>query len=264
MTNLRTVEIQELTAPPGAIRSLAVSNHRIRIHLGPPTRGICRGGPFLYERGEVDLVPAGLSDDWEIFDSSRDLIIALPQDLLDDATAGLGCSRNEPFRFPRFHFRDPRIEHIALALNVEREAGFPSGLIFKESLGSALAAYLVSGYGSCPPRATLRRLSPAQHRLLIDYIEHHLGESLSLPRLAAIAGLSVSHFKTLFRRTTGVPVHRYVVRRRAERARKLLRESGLPASQIALEVGFSHQSHMAQCIRRLFGAPPSSLTTGQS
>jgi len=51
----------------------------------------------------------------------------------------------------------------------------------------------------------------------------------------------------------GMPVHQYVVRRRVERARTLLLAGRLPLSQIALETGFSHQSHMTSCMKRILG-----------
>ena len=78
-----------------------------------------------------------------------------------------------------------------------------------------------------------------------------------------MAGVSVSHLKTLFRRSTGLPVHQYVLRRRVERARLLLERGELPLSQIALEAGFAHQSHMARCMRRLLGTTPAALRRSQ-
>ena len=47
----------------------------------------------------------------------------------------------------------------------------------------------------------------------------HLGEELSLTELARVAGFSVSHFKPPFRHAVGMPVHRFVLERRVERAR---------------------------------------------
>lgn len=56
-----------------------------------------------------------------------------------------------------------------------------------------------------------------------------------------------------------MPVHQYVVQRRVERARALLLQGALSASQGALESGFAHQSHMAHCMNRLLGVSPSEL-----
>jgi AraC family transcriptional regulator len=99
---------------------------------------------------------------------------------------------------------------------------------------------------------------------VIEYIEAHLDQRLTLTELAALADLSVPHFKVLFRATLGVPVHRYVVQRRVERAKTLLLRGRLNASQIALETGFAHQSHMAHWMGRLLGVTPRELRFASS
>ena len=66
-----------------------------------------------------------------------------------------------------------------------------------------------------------------------------------------------SHLNSTFRKATGMPVHQYVIRRRVERAALLLREGTLPISQIAMDVGFAHQSHLAMHMKRLLGLSPS-------
>jgi AraC family transcriptional regulator len=96
-------------------------------------------------------------------------------------------------------------------------------------------------------------------RNVLDYIEAHLDEDLTLAELATVAGFSVSHFKSLFRHAVGQPVHRYVLERRVERARVLVLQGGRSMAEIALAAGFAHQSHMARCMRRALGMSPSQL-----
>jgi AraC family transcriptional regulator len=96
-------------------------------------------------------------------------------------------------------------------------------------------------------------LSKQQLQRVTEYIDAHLDDDLSLFQLAQVAGISASHLKTLFKRSLGMPVHAYVVRQRVNRAVELLRQGDLPASRVALEAGFSHQSHMLRCMRRVLG-----------
>ncbi|WP_144154719.1 helix-turn-helix domain-containing protein, partial [Paraburkholderia sp. BCC1885] len=91
---------------------------------------------------------------------------------------------------------------------------------------------------------------------VVDYIDAHLDRSLTLAELAEVAGLSVPHFKLLFRRTFGTPVHRFVVEKRVERAKRLLLQGKLPVSQVALDCGFAHASHMAHWMKRMLGVTP--------
>ncbi|WP_175773824.1 helix-turn-helix domain-containing protein [Burkholderia multivorans] len=112
-----------------------------------------------------------------------------------------------------------------------------------------------------PSRAQIRRrmLSPQAAARVIDYVDAHLDRRLTLTELAALVSISVPHFKVLFRETIGMPVHQYVVRRRVERAKALLLEGRLTLSQIALEAGFAHQSHMANWMNRVLGATPAEI-----
>lgn len=87
------------------------------------------------------------------------------------------------------------------------------------------------------------------------FIDAHLGDPLPLTRLAALGGLSVWRFATVFRMRTGEPPQRYVLRRRIERAQALLRE-GVPPSCVALETGFYDQSHLHRHFKRLCGMTP--------
>jgi AraC family transcriptional regulator len=96
-------------------------------------------------------------------------------------------------------------------------------------------------------------------RQVFGYIEDNLGRELSLSEIAGVAGVSVSHFKTLFRESVGIPAHQYVIRRRLERAKSLLAEGKLSISQIALDTGFAHQSHLAHHMRRVLGVSPRAL-----
>jgi AraC family transcriptional regulator len=162
---------------------------------------------------------------------------------------------------PTLQARDPRIMHIALALQEEAQAGSPGGRIFTDSLATALAARLVQNY-ACASARTLRDnmpLQPWRLRRVSEYVDAHLDQDLSLAQLAAVAGFSVSHFKPLFKRATGMAVHQYVIERRVARARQLLLTGDQSLSEIALQAGFSHQSHMARWLRRLLGTTPAAL-----
>jgi AraC family transcriptional regulator len=153
--------------------------------------------------------------------------------------------------------RDERIEHIAWALKAELEAPVPSGRLYTESLGFALAARLAEDAG-VQPLVSSRRLTPQQCRRLVEFIEDNLDQELGLAELATVAGLSLSQLKLLFRQTMGQPVHGYVIARRIERARTLL-TSGMAISQAALATGFAHQSHLAHWMKRLLGVSPREL-----
>ena len=248
------------TNEPGRVVIDSMPDHRLLVHVGAPARGVWRSHDVVYSDGDIDLFPAGVSEEWELIDAITALDIRLSPLLLQRAAADMGLDPDGTGLEPHCHFRDAQIEHIAWALDAERQAGYPSGLLYSESLGMALAVHLL-GRDTTPIMAG-RGLTPAQVRRVTAYIEDHLDDDLSLARLAEVAGVSASHLKLLFRRSLGLPVHAYVVQRRVERAKALLLRGDLPVSQVALEAGFAHQSHMARWMRRLLGVTPTSVMRG--
>ncbi len=105
-----------------------------------------------------------------------------------------------------------------------------------------------------PPRGGL---APSALRRVLDHIDAHLGENMSLEALASRTHLSAYHFARTFKQSVGVSPHRYVLEQRVSKAQELLSRTALPLSSIARTVGFSDQSHFSRCFRRLVGATPS-------
>jgi len=245
------------TTSAGRVELAASDAHRIKMHASEPVRGACGAHRFVYQRGQVDLLPPGHSDSWTEDDPGLSLIVQLSSGLLARASEDLGLDPARASLAYRHQFRDPQIEHIVWALEADRSAGSPQGVLYADCLGHALAVHLLGRYRA--PQHAQRGLSKLQLRRVTDFIEAHLDRNLTLEQLSRVANLSGSHFKTLFRASLGLPVHAYVVQRRVERAKRLLMQGKLSAAQVALESGFSHQSHMARCMRRVLGITPSSI-----
>ena len=248
---------------PGAFHHPASVDHQVSVHAGPPVRISCRptGLRCVRSRGEINVLPAGIAEEWFEDDASDMVDLRVPASLVRLAAEEMGLDPDRAGVAPRCHVRDDQIEHIAWALAAEHRAGSPNGLIYGESLGLALAVHLLARY---PAPTAPRGLSRGQLARVTEYIEAHLGEDVSLHCLARVSGVSASHLRALFKRSIGVPVHEYVIQRRVERARALLLRGDLPASQIAIDAGFSHQSHMARCMRRVLGVTPSGLARATS
>ncbi|WP_338478454.1 AraC family transcriptional regulator [Pseudomonas trivialis] len=99
-------------------------------------------------------------------------------------------------------------------------------------------------------------LAAYQRRRLVEYIEQHLQDPISLGLLAGLCALSEYHFARMFRQSFGLPPHQYLLARRLARARSLLRGGALPLGEVALMCGFSSASHFNQRFRQAMGATP--------
>jgi AraC family transcriptional regulator len=159
----------------------------------------------------------------------------------------------------RFEFlyalQDPLLGQIVTSLAQEIEGGFADRILI-ESLGTALCIRIAQRFVGHLPLPTSKGLSPERLQRVRDYVEAHLDEDLSLTILADIACLSPYHFSRSFKQTTGVGPQRYVIQRRLERAKRLLRQTHQPLALIALEAGFADQSHLTQMFHRETGVTP--------
>ena len=93
-------------------------------------------------------------------------------------------------------------------------------------------------------------------RRVTEYIQHNLEKGLTLEELAAVVCMSPFHFARLFKGSTGVPPHRFVVRQRIARARACRERRELSIAQISRLVGFRTASHFTTVFRRLAGVTP--------
>lgn len=251
--------------PPGLLEISGQSKPVVSIHVGRPVRLACKHGDHshvgLAIHGDIEILPAGMPASWELQETDTALLLIVPPNLLRQVAEESGLDTLQLELRSRFQIRDPQIEHIGWALKAEVEQGYPSGNLFLDSMATALAIQLLRHHSSLPGQHALRErgLSPDKCKQVLSYIEDNLREKLSLQAIASAAGLSGSHLKALFRRSLGMPIHQYVIRRRVERAALLLRQGRSTISQIAIETGFAHQSHLAMHVRRILGVSPSEL-----
>jgi AraC family transcriptional regulator len=211
--------------------------------------------------GDVTIQPAGVAGVWEDYGSCEMVFFQISPSFLRAAAQDLQLDPDRVDLTPWLHARDPQIEHIALAMKAGFESDEPFPRLYGESLGLALASRLLGRFAGAG-RATRQGLSRRQLQRVTEHIEAHLDEDLSLHELAAIARVSISHFTVLFRRSTGLSAHRYVIQRRVAAARRLLSEGRMSIAEIALETGFAHQSHLSRCMRRLTGLTPGEVARG--
>jgi AraC family transcriptional regulator len=108
-------------------------------------------------------------------------------------------------------------------------------------------------------RVLNRGFSRLQAKVVAGYIEEHLDQKLRLAELAQVAHVSANHFLRQFKRSFGCAPHVYVIRRRLERAQRLLAKTHLPIKEVAADTGFSDQSHMSRAFQRYLRTTPGSF-----
>jgi AraC family transcriptional regulator len=249
--------------PKGVLDVPELDNVLISIHLGAPAKMDCRRDGRRFRgtavHGDIDIIPARTPSRWEMHDENDTaLILSLPQKFLQTIASESGMDAAGLEIRNRFQVRDTELEALSWAVKREMEAGCPSGRFYIEGLALAVASRLVMRHSNVAKAPEERAKGLDGHRLkqVLTFIEEQLAENLSAQQIAAVAGVSPSHAKTLFRDSVGMPMHQYVIQRRVERAKTMLMEDDKSMAEIAQAVGFSHQSHMARHMRRALGASP--------
>jgi len=100
----------------------------------------------------------------------------------------------------------------------------------------------------------LRRLLRARDRM--DGASH---EEWPVTRLASVSGVSEAHFARCFKEAFGVPPHRYLLTRRIERAKALLRDTDLSVTEIAFQTGWNSLGTFGRVFRDITGQSPTAL-----
>jgi AraC family transcriptional regulator len=247
----------------GGAGEVVFPQHNVSMLVGRPlnTEMCCDGSAAsrLQDPGTFDIIPARSMISF--VDAGRSLFftVGLDHSLVCETAHSMGMNADRVTLEHCLTCRDPQIEYIMLALRAELELDQPCGRVYADSLAVALASQLLRRWSKSAPKQLTRGLPRPTLQRVLAYIDDRLSADLNLSSVAEVAGMSSSHFGSLFRNSVGMPVHRYIVRRRVERAVDLITRTRLPLSDIALQVGFANQSHMAMAVRRLTGVTPRHL-----
>jgi AraC family transcriptional regulator len=258
-------ELYQNPPTPGAVELPALSNHWLKLPLGQPVHLTQKREDRLHEsivqKGDTIFVPAGQPSYWRCQggDTYRPTLhIYLKPELIAQAAAASEIDQDRISLVSCFSKQDLHLQHIAMLLLAELKSGGMMGQLYVESLTQVLVIHLMRHYSTLTQTITFknRSLTHTQLQQAIDYIHTHIGEDLSLVQIAKVINLSPTYFASLFKRAIGLSPHQYVIKHRVKRAKLLLLTTDLTIADIALQVGFSSQSHLTQQFKRLTGMTP--------
>jgi AraC-like DNA-binding protein len=153
---------------------------------------------------------------------------------------------------------DPVLAHLSRIACMAVDPAGPATSLFLESMLLSVHRHLGGHYaGLAAPRSQARGgLAAWQETRVKEYIDAYLDTNISLLDLARLCQLSPSQFGRAFKASTGMTPHRWLVERRLDRARHLMRAPGMTLADIAQLCGFADQSHLARAFRQAEGIGP--------
>ena len=179
-----------------------------------------------------------------------------------DEHVGRACAA-EGMRPPQAFRAVPAFRDVLMRASLLRLSTRTGGSQVAEDIGDEIAARqivlrLCALVGSPPPdwHKDASVFTPGIMRLIVERIDAHLGVHESLVEMAGHFGLSPGHFARKFQQSAGLSLNRFMNRRRLGTSLEMLREGAHPLSLIALDLGFSSQSHFTRMFSGLTGITP--------
>ena len=255
-----TVELHSFEATDAVVQQ---PDHVIAVHIGGSTTlHQTRDGRTRTRNvsvGDIAITPKGSPVGWRQGSHTLVILLRLAPEYVCNVAGG-ECAV-DPGRFEIkgvFGTRDQAVEQLGRQLLAGLELEGADSHLYADTLAFKLTIHLLRHYTTATVTEWPRtRLSPYKLRRAIGFIDDNLGHSLTLSAIAEAVSLSPGHFAHAFREATGVSPHRYVIERRVERAKVLLRQSQLPITEIADRIGCSSNSHFSVLFHRVTGLTPS-------
>lgn len=204
---------------------------------------------YCYTPGEMILCRRN-TEEWVRWQSPiQMLVITVPDQTFHSVAEEMGGRAPELNGTPLL--KDERIRALVAAIEADFANGSPAGRIYRDSIGRALAAALMHSQGVLRSLTRHYRggLSPVQLRRVTSFVHENLHEDVSLVQMAEEAKLSPAYFSQMFRQSTGVAPHQFVLRTRVERAKELLIKEDARVLDVAIACGFETQQHFAKVFR---------------
>lgn len=153
---------------------------------------------------------------------------------------------------------DTLIQEVGIIFRYLCSSGMATEKLYVENLANLLAVHLLKHYLNYDLKVSplYQRLSQKKLKLILEYIDDNLDRKINLSDLAAIAGVGKFYFCRLFKSSLNLTPYKYVLQQRIKRAKKLLKYSDSPICDIALDCGFSSQSHLAKHFRSMVDTSP--------
>jgi AraC family transcriptional regulator len=183
----------------------------------------------------------------------------LPRKTLDAIADDANSPRIEDLRFtPGIGVNDLILAGLGRLLLPGFDHPEQVSRLFVDHVTLAIGVHVAHTYGGMKKFAQVGRggLAPWQEKRAKELLNANLGGELSMAAIARECDLSYAHFSRAFRKSTGLSPHRWLVQRRVDAAKALLRDTKQSLSDIAYSCGFSDQAHFTRVYTRLSGISP--------
>ncbi|GHC40404.1 MULTISPECIES: helix-turn-helix domain-containing protein [Paracoccaceae] len=240
----------------------AMRDYMIVAYDGNPTTMLRTSGGSRQSapvgRGRISLLTRAEQSTWCWAEPIKVRHIYIGHDCLEDtAQTVFGRSPQSVEIQDQVSAEDPVLLNCFHMLENELRNGGMGQRLMIDALRNQIAVHMLRRYARIRlADESGSAFSPTQRKRIIDLIEDQLSENISLDDLAAAVGLSPFHFSRQFKADFGIAPYAFVIQKRVSKAQEMLRRGRLPLKSVALDCGFSDQSHLCRTFRKIVGVTP--------
>ena len=254
--------------PACEYREYYSQQHSIVVHLKPEYHSLRRMGDSVEVEnvnvGDMAIIPANVNH-WQRIDAevSGAIILTIEPDIISNI-ARETVNPDSVELLPTFAKPDALIQGIALSLKANLDSGAYDKL-YAESLFNAFSMHLLTNYCTRkfnPNSKESSGLAPFKLKQILDLIGDSFTEEVSTSQLANYLHMSQFHFTREFKKSVGVTPYHYIMQQRVKMAKRVLKQQDASIAEVAVECGFSNQSHLGRVFKQHTGTTPKRFRDG--
>ncbi len=250
---------------PGETPEVSGLQHGMAIftEVSPPSKAERKLGEVfrseIVKQGDIVIVPGGTTNQTQWYDSGGVIMLGFEPEIFNRAIYEMVEPETVEIA-PHFATPDPLICQLGLTLKAELESNGLGSKLYAETIANLLIVHLLQHYSVKKPVIKNYTGGLPKYKLqqVLDYINAYLEKSLGLEELAQVAQMSPAYFSRLFKQSTGLAPHQYLIQCRVHRAKQLLIK-GNAIADVAYKVGFANQAHLNYHFKRLLKVTPKAL-----
>lgn len=220
---------------------------------GPWNRARCRSGHF-------SLLSRCVASDWHWTEAINVTHVYLSGSLMTRVAADV--HKQEVSRVELHDIldgSDPVVTHLSDLIAQEADHNAVGGMLYVEALSLQMVVHLLRKYSTCIFKSDSDfelALSGKSLALVKDFVDAHLHEPITIEEMSSLLGIGPWTLNRVLRRACGCSAYAFVVERRINRAKQLLRNEELALKEVAALCGFSDQAHMTRMFKSKLGVTP--------